>query len=108
MAVGPDEGVGVGNALAGGFVNEDDAGEILEIDLVNNAGVGRDDREIAESGLSPAEERVALLVALELEEGIHVERTGGAEFIDLHGVVDDEFHRLQRIDEGSIAAELLH
>jgi len=33
---------------------------------------------------------------------------GGAELVDLHGVVDDEFDGLQRIDEGGIAAELLH
>ena len=31
-----------------------------------------------------------------------------AEFVDLHGVIDDQLDRLQRIDERGIAAELLH
>jgi hypothetical protein len=48
--------------------------------------------------LSPAEEGVALFVALEFEQGVHVEGVGGAEFVDLNGVVDDEFYWLQRVD----------
>ena len=89
-------------------LDEDYAGEVFEIDLVDDAGVGRDDGEVAEAGLSPAEEGVALFVALEFEQRVHVEGAGGAEFVDLHGVVDDEFDGLQRIDERGIAAELLH
>jgi hypothetical protein len=45
---------------------------------------------------------------LEFEEGVHIEGGGGAEFVDLDGVIDYEFDGLQRIDEGGIAAELLH
>ena len=52
--------------------------------------------------------RVALFVALEFEQGVHVESVGGAEFVDLDGVVDDQFHRLQRVDERGIAAQGLH
>jgi hypothetical protein len=89
-------------------VDEDYAGEVFEVDLVDDAGVGRDDGEVAESGLSPAEEGVALFVALEFEQRVHVEGAGGAEFVDLDGVIDYEFDGLQRIDEGGIAAELLH
>jgi hypothetical protein len=76
--------------------------------LVDDAGVGGDDGEVAESGLSPAEEGVALFVALEFQGGVYVEGVGGAEFVDLHGVVDYQFDGLQRVDERGIAAESLH
>ena len=59
----PDEGVGVGLAVGGG---EHDPGEVLEVDLVADAGVGRHDPEVVEGALAPPEELVALLVALEL------------------------------------------
>ncbi len=95
MTVGADQGVGVGDALAGTFLDEDHAGEVFEIDLMDDASVGRDDGEIAESGLSPAEKGVTLLVAAELEQGVQVESSGGAEFVDLHRVIDDEFDGLQ-------------
>jgi hypothetical protein len=61
-----------------------------------------------EAGLSPAQEGITLFVALEFEQGIYVEGAGGAEFIDLDGVVDYQFDGLERIDEGGIATELLH
>ena len=35
-------------------------------------------------------------------------RAGGAEFVDLDGVIDDQFDWLQRIDQGGVAAQLLH
>jgi hypothetical protein len=71
---------------------------------MHDAGVGRDDGEIAESGLAPAQERITLFVALEFEQGVHVECVGGAEFVNLNRVVDDQFDRLQRVDERGIAA----
>ena len=40
----------------------DDAREVLEVDLMDDAGVGRHDAEIAEGLLAPAQERVALLL----------------------------------------------
>ena len=106
VRVGADQRVGIGRALAAFFADENDAGQIFEIDLVDDAGIGRNDGEIAEAGLSPAQEGIALFVALEFEERVHVEGAGGAEFIDLHGVVDDEFGGLERIDERGVAAEI--
>ena len=94
MTVGADQSVGVGEALAGRFVNEDNAGEIFQVHLVNDAGVGRDDGQVAEASLAPTEERVALFVALEFEERVHVESVGGAELVDLDGVIDDQLDRL--------------
>ncbi len=90
VRVGADERVGIGAARAVRLAVEDHAAEVLEIHLVHDAGVRRHDLEIAERGLAPAQERVALAVALELDGGVGGERAGGAVFIHLHGVVDDE------------------
>ena len=55
---------------------------------MDDAGVRRHDREVVERALAPAQERVALLVALELALGVDAERVARAERVDLHGVVD--------------------
>ena len=44
----------------------DDRGEVLEVDLVDDPGPRRDDAQVAERGLCPAEQLVALAVALVL------------------------------------------
>ena len=49
-----------------------DARQVLEVDLVDDAGVGRHDAEVAERVLAPAQERVALLVARELERRVEI------------------------------------
>ena len=66
VRVGADEGVGVGLTVAG----HDHARQVLDVDLVDDAGAGRDDLELAERRLAPAQELVALLVALVLQ--LHV------------------------------------
>ena len=105
MRVGADERVGIREHAAAGILPEDHAREIFEVDLVDDAGVGRHDAEVLERFLAPAQERVALLVAAEFERGVEI---GGIELgvvIDLHGMVDDEFDRLKRIDLLRVAAE---
>ena len=72
---------------------EDDAAQVLEIHLVNNARVGRHDAEIVERRLTPLEERVALLIALEFDLGVEIERIRSTVVVNLHRVVDDEFRR---------------
>ena len=69
VRVGADDGVGIG-LLALAFFGEDDACQILDIDLVHDAGVGRHHAEIAESALAPAQEGISLTVALELHTGV--------------------------------------
>ena len=105
VRVGADQRVGIGAAHAVGLGVEDHAAEVLEVHLVHDAGVGRHDREVAERGLAPAQERVALAVARELDGGVGRERAGGAVLVDLHGVVDDELGGCERIDALGIAAE---
>ena len=62
-------------------------------------------RKLRNAGLAPAQEHVALAIAVVLEIGVQRQRVGGAEVIDLHRVIDDELDRLQRIDLLRIAAE---
>ena len=75
---------------------------------MDDPGVRRHDTEIAEGVLAPAQERVPLFVARELELGVQLELRGAglAEMVDLDGVIDDELDpRLQRVDAIRIAPE---
>ena len=73
-----------------------------------DAHAGRDGGEVAEGGLAPLEEGVALAVALELERGVEVVGVGGAELVDLDGVVDDQLGGLEGVDPLGVAAEGAH
>jgi hypothetical protein len=111
VGVRPDQRVGVGlvlAALARAVALEDDPRQVLEVDLVDDARVGRHDGEAVERLLAPAQERVALLVALELAVRVDLERLTGAERVDLHGVVDDELGGDERVDLGRVPAHLGH
>ena len=105
VRVGADQGVRIGAQLAVDFAVEDDAAQVLEVDLVDDAGVRRNDLEIAERRLAPAQERVALAVARELDRGVRRQRARLAVFVDLHGVVDDELGGSERIDTLRIATQ---
>ena len=80
--------------------------QVLEVDLVADPGVRRHDREVVERGLAPAQERVALAVALELQLGVALERARLAEHVDLDRVVDHQLDRHQRVDQSRVAAQL--
>ena len=58
--------------------------------------------------LAPAQEEVALAVALELELDVAPERDARRERVDLNRVVDHELGRDQRVDLRRIAAEVGH
>ena len=103
VRVGADHGVGIRGAVHG----HDDRREVFEIHLVHDAGVGRHGAEILERRLAPAQERVALLIALEFEQRVQLEGVVGAVVIDLHGVIDDQIDRDQRIGLLGIGAHFL-
>jgi hypothetical protein len=105
VRVGADQRVGETDLTVGRIGRHDDAREILEVHLVDDAGVRRDDAEVGEGVLPPAEKRVALLVARELQLGVQLESVGLAEVVDLHRVIDHQLDRLQRVDLVRIAAE---
>lgn len=103
VRVGADEGVGVGLAVA----DHDRTGQVLDVDLVDDAGAGRDDLEVVEGGLAPAQELVALAVAAVLQLDVLREGLVGAELVGDDGVVDDQLGRGERVDLRRVAAELL-
>ena len=109
VAVGADEGVGIGDGGAvGGGRGPDDLGEIFEVHLVADAGAGRDDAEVLEGALAPLEEGVAFAVALVFQRDVVGQRFGRAELIDDDGMVDDEIDGDERVDLLGVAAELEH
>src|ERR1035437_49651 len=103
VAVRADERVRVGGLSRTG---EDDAREVLQVHLVTDARVGRDDAEVAERVLPPAEERVPLPVAVELELRVRPEGLRRGELVDDDRVVDHEVGRRERVDLVGVAAHL--
>ena len=78
---------------------------MFKVDLVDDAGTRRHDLEIVQCLLPPAQEGIALLVALEFDVDVFLDGVAGGEDIHLHGMVDHQFDRCQRIDQAGIAAE---
>ena len=105
MRVSSDEGVRISHRSVRTIVRHDNTREVFEVDLMDDPGIGRYDAEVVERVLAPAQKRVSLLVAQELELRVQLERIGTAEVVDLHRMVDDELDRLQRVDFVRIAAE---
>ncbi len=83
-------------------------GQVLQVDLMDDPGVGRDDAEVIEGVLAPAEEGVPLAVALELQLRVDEEGPRGPGLVDLDRVVDDQLDRLEGVDLAGIAAQALH
>jgi hypothetical protein len=75
---------------------------------VDDAGPRRHDAQVPERGLRPAQQLVALAVALVLALDVEGERVARAEPVDLDGVVDDEVGRHQRVDTRRVAPEVGH
>ena len=69
---------------------------------------GREDAQRLERRLRPAQERVALAVARELELGVAHERVGDARDVGDDRVVDDEVDGDARLDRARVAAEIGH
>ena len=107
VRVGADAGVGVGAEHAVDRAVVDDLGQVLDVDLVHDAGSGRDDLEVVERRLAPAQELVALAVALVLDLDVALEGVLGAEQVGDDGVVDDHLGRSERVDLLGVSAERL-
>ena len=70
---------------------------------MDDPGPGRHDAQVAEGGLGPAQELVALAVAVVFALDVEGERARRPEPVDLDGMVDDEVGRDERVDLGRIA-----
>lgn len=69
-------GVRIQHVLSVGRAIKYDASQILQVDLVHDSGTGRNDQHIVECLGAPFQEREALLVALELQVLVFVQRVG--------------------------------
>ena len=108
VAVGADHGVGIGDGRLALCHGPDGLGQVLEVHLVADAGAGGHDAEIVEGRRAPAQEFVALDVALIFALDVLVEGAGCAEMVDHDRVVDDQINRVQRIDLRGVGAEGRH
>ena len=79
-------------------------GEVLQVDLVHDAGSGRNDAELIEGTLRPAQQLVALSVALVLLGNVLLECLARCPAINLHRVVDHQVGGNLRIDAMRINA----
>src|SRR5690606_19150828 len=104
---GANQRVGEGDRLAVCALQHD-AGQVLQVDLVHDAGGRRNDAEIVECLLPPLQELVPFAVALEFEFGIVEKRQHAAKLIDLHGVVDNQVDRYERVDLLRVTAHARH
>ncbi len=103
VAVGADQGVGIVEAVL--LVHA--ARQVLEVHLVHDADAGRHHAEGIEGLHRPLHEGVALLVALELELHVEIERVLDPVVVDLDGVVHHEIDGNERLDHLGVLAEPL-
>ena len=109
MRVRADQRVGEGGELAGRVrPRADHVRQEFQVHLVDDAGPGRHNPEVAEALLRPAQERVTLAIALVLALDIDQKRRLRPVLVDLDRVVDHQVGGNQRIDAGRVAAHLGH
>ncbi len=113
VAIGADQriGKGIGDGLALlvlAFARPDGLGEVLQVDLMADAGVRRHDPEIGKRLLAPTQKSVALFVALVFDGDILLECRFVAEMIHHHRMIDHQIDIGQRVDRLGIAPQRLH
>ena len=101
VRVGAQAHVGIGPTLVG----HDNAGQVLDVDLVHDPGTRRDDGEVPQRPLPPLEEAVSLGVAAVLDLDVAGERVRRAEYVGDHRVVDHQLRGDDGVDLGGVAAE---
>ena len=108
VRVRPDERVRERKGVAFDFARLHHPREVLQVHLMDDAGVRRDHLQVPEGRLAPAQEGVALPVSLELELCVPKHGEPRAKLVHLHGVVDHELGGKLRVDAGRVAAEVAH
>ena len=104
VRVGAHHRIGVSFPAAAVGHRANDPGQVFEVDLVADPRIRRHDFEILKRGLSPAQKSIALDVAPKFQFGVQTKGVDVAEVIHLHGMVDDQFGREERIDALGVAA----
>ncbi len=105
VRVGAHHGVRVGDGPALLILGDDHPAQILQVDLVADARVGRHHLEVGKAFLGPFEQFVAFAVATVLQGHVFFERIFGAVAVDLNRVVNDQFRGHQRVDPGRVFAQ---
>ena len=108
VRVGAEHGIRIGPALAVLVRGKHHAGEVLQVHLMHDTCARRHDLEVVERFLAPAQERVTLLIALELDFDVLLQRGRRTVGIHLHGVIDHQLGRRQWVDLVGVAAQLDH
>ena len=108
VRVGAHHGVWERDGAAVELVGPHHRREPLQVHLVDDAGPGGHDPQVAERGLRPAQQLVALDVPLVLARDVRRVRVGGAPRVDLDGVVDHEVGGDERVHARRVTAECGH
>ena len=104
VRVSADERVGIINVARA----QDALREIFQIHLMHDADAGRHDFECVERLHAPFQKLIALAVAREFQIQILRHRIRAAGEVHLHGMVYDQIHRHERLDNLGILADLGH
>jgi len=100
VGIGAHKGVGVGEeGTIGLFFRKDAAGEVLEVNLVNDTDAWGDDAEGLESLLAPLKEFVAFAISFKLVLHVEHESLWGAVDVDLDRVIHDKIDGNEGFDE---------
>ncbi|MNI58094.1 hypothetical protein D3C73_1131890 [compost metagenome] len=105
MAVGAHQRIGVIDVVLLVLVHA--ARQVFQVDLVDDAKARRHDAEGVKRLHAPLHELVALLVALEFQLHVQVQRILGAEVVDHDRVVDNQVDRHQGLDALGALAHLV-
>ena len=89
------------------WLDHDHIGQILQVDLVDDAGHRWHNPEVVEGLLAPFQKLVAFAVALELDLGVPRQGVRRGKEIHLNGVIDDQIDGDERVDPLRIAAEAI-
>ena len=93
MGIRPHHRIRVGLAIGAKYHRR----QILQVHLVDDAGIGRHHAEVLECRLPPAQQHVAFAIASELQRSVEVEGVHRAEVVHLYGVVDHQVGGQQRV-----------
>ena len=76
--------------------------------MVHDSCGRRNNAEAVKGLLTPAQEFISLTIALEFGVRVAFEGLRVSKIINLHGVINHQVHRHQRVDLRRIAAQALH
>ena len=109
VGVGADAGVGVSlHCAVRQFLGEHGTRQVLDVDLVDNAGPRRHHAEVVKGALAPTQELVTFRVAFVFLIRVEFQSVRASEVVNLDRVVDDHFCRSQGVDFLGIPAQVFH